>query len=236
MALPEKYNCIIVDDDELDRLLITAYARKYEFLNIVGVYSSALEAAKAIETENIDILLSDIDMPGLNGMDFRRSMMNIPVCIFITLYPDYAADSFELAALDFLVKPIKAERFQMAMQRCKEYLDIRHKAELLDFSLGSDTIFIKDGTTQIKLSLPQIIYLEALKDYTLIATADKKYRVLSAISSLLKEESFRSFIRIHRSFAVQKNFISNISSQVLTAGNHILPIGRNYKHNLDILS
>ena len=159
--------------------------------------------------------------------------MHIPVCIFITLYPDYAPEGFELAALDFLLKPIAFDRFEKAVERAKTYLDIKHKADLLDFSLGSDTIYIKDGLKHIKLSVPQIIYLEALKDYTIIVTTDHQYKVLSAISSLLKEDNFRSFIRIHRSFAVQRHYIAHISAQTVTAGDYTLPIGRNFRSNLD---
>jgi len=236
IAVKNSYNCIIVDDDELDRLTVTAYARKYPFINVTGVYTSADEALQVIEKENIDILLSDIDMPGINGVDFRKKLMQIPVCIFITSYPDYATEGFDAAALDFLVKPFKAERFDAAMLRCKEYLEIRHKAELFEYSLGGDTIFIKDGHNHIKISLHQIIYLEALKDYTIIVTAAKNYCVLSAISNLLKEKAFQSFIRIHRSYAVQKHFINSITTQKVTVNNIPLPIGRSYKENLEAIT
>jgi two-component system LytT family response regulator len=233
VALPETYTCVIIDDNELDRLTVTAFAKKIPYLQISGIFDSAVEAEKFLAGNPIDIFLSDIDMPGLNGTELRKKMMNIPVCIFITLYPDYAPEGFELSALDFLLKPISFDRFEKAVERARAYLDIKHKADLLDFSLGADTIYIKDGLKHIKLSVPQIVYLEALKDYTLIATTDNQYKVLSSISNLLKEDSFRSFIRIHRSFAVQRNYIANISAQTITAGDYTLPIGRNFKSNLD---
>jgi DNA-binding LytR/AlgR family response regulator len=236
MEAKRSYKCIIVDDDELDRLTITAYAHKYPFLNITGVFDSADAALKVIEKENVDILLSDIDMPGTDGMDFRKKLMQVPVCIFITSYPDYAAESFELSALDFLVKPLKSERFASAMTRTLEYLEIKHKAALFEYSLGGDTVFIKDGHNHIKIALHQIIYLEALKDYTVIVTPSKNYCVLSAISNLLKEKSFQSFIRIHRSYAVQKHFINSISTQKVVVSNISLPIGRTYKDNLDAIT
>jgi two-component system, LytTR family, response regulator len=233
--MKDSYNCIIIDDDELDRLTIYALARKYAFLNITGVFDSADNALKSIGQQPIDILLSDIDMPGINGLDFRKKLSDIPVCIFITSYPDYAPESFELSTLDFIVKPVKADRFDTAMKRCQEYLDIKHKAELFEYSLGGDTIFIKDGHNHIKIALHQVIYLEALKDYTIIVTPAKNYYVLSGISSLLKEKSFQSFIRIHRSYAVQKHFINFIAPQQVTVGNIKLPIGRSYKENLDAI-
>jgi two-component system LytT family response regulator len=171
-------------------------------------------------------------MPGVDGFEFRRRLMNIPVCVFITSYADLAAESFELSTLDFLVKPIKAERFERTMNRILEYMEAKEKASLYEHSLGGDTIFIKDGHTLVKLKLHEILYLEALKDYTLIYTTVKKHCVLSPISSLLKENHFRSFIRVHRSYAVQKHLINRISAGQLVINNINIPIGRVYKDNL----
>jgi two-component system, LytTR family, response regulator len=232
MNLSTTYNCIIIDDDEIDRLTATAFAKKYPFLNIIGIYSSASEAFLAIKNQHIDILLSDIDMPDMSGLEFRAKMQHIPVCIFITAFPDYAAESFEVNAFDFLVKPIKAERFEQSMNRVQHYFEIKQKAELFEHSLGGNTIFIKDGHQQIKLNLHEIIYLEALKDYTRIITTTKKYSVLASIGNLLLENPFHSFLRIHRSFAVQPNYIDRISAQSIDIQGFNLPIGRSYKEVL----
>ena len=232
MRLKNKYNCIIIDDDELDRLVIESHVRQYPFIHILGTFTSAGEALRSVRTDDIDILFSDIDMPDTTGIELRKQWMDIPVCIFVTSYPDYAAESFEVSAFDFIVKPISEERFQAVMARCEAYFEIRQKADLLDYSLGKDTIFIKDGHQQIKLPLHQIMYLEALKDYTSVVTPEKKYCVLSSLGNLLKENDFQSFIRIHRSFAVQKNFIDVISAQQVVIHDIKLPIGRNYKAGL----
>jgi DNA-binding LytR/AlgR family response regulator len=227
------YSCAIVDDDEIDRLTTLMYARKYPFLNIKGVYASATEAAKALENDNVDVLLSDIDMPDVSGLEFRAKMMQVPVCIFITAFPDYAAESFELEAFDFLVKPIKAERFQHCMGRVQNFFELRRKAELFEYSLGSDnTVFIKDGHQQIKLNLHDIVYLEALKDYTRIVTTTKKYSVLSSIGNLLLEKAFQSFLRIHRSYAVQRHFIDKVTPQQVYIRDYSLPVGRSFKDAL----
>jgi len=227
-----KYNCVIIDDEEIDRLTTLSFVRKYPQLNICGVCSSVEEALKIIETKEIDILFSDIDMPGVDGFEFRRRLMNVPVCVFITSFADMAAESFELSTLDFLVKPMKADRFERTVTRIDEYMEARQKAALYEHSLGGDTIFIKDGHTFIKVKLHDILYLEALKDYTLIFTTEKKYCVLSPISNLLKESNFRSFIRVHRSYAVQKHRISKISPNQLIINDIAIPIGRMYKDNL----
>jgi len=224
------FSCIIIDDDEVDRLTTQVYARKYPFLNIVGVFSSATEALSVVNNMHIDVLLSDIDMPDLNGLEFRSKMMNIPVCIFISAYPDYAAESFEMEAFDFMVKPFKKERFEQCMNRVQNYFELKRKAQLFEYSLGSNnTVFIKDGHEQIKLNLHDIVYLEALKDYTRIITTGKRYSVLSSIGNLLLETAFQSFLRIHRSYAVQRHYIERITSQEVFLQNFSLPVGRSYK-------
>lgn len=223
------YQCVIIDDNEIDRLTVLSFARKYPFLNISGSFSSAVEAFEKIQHKHIDVLLTDIDMPDLNGLDFRGQMMDIPVCIFITAYPDYAAESFDAEAFDFLVKPLKKERFDLCMTRLQNYFEIRHKASLFDYSLGGSTVFIKDGHDQIKINLHDIVYLEALKDYTRIVTTTKKHCVLSSIGNLLLESAFNSFVRIHRSYAVQRHYIDKITPQQVFIQDYTLPVGRSYK-------
>lgn len=222
-------NCIIIDDNELDRLMAFSFVKKYPFLNICGVFSSASEALAIIGNKQIDVLFSDIDMPEMNGLQLRSKLKKIPVCIFITSFPDYAAESFEVAAFDFLIKPIKAERFENSMNRIQQYFEIKQKAELFEHSLGGNTVFIKDGHQQIKVNLHEILYLEALKDYTRIVTTTKKHSVLTSIGNLLLESAFHSFLRIHRSFAVQPNYIDKIFAQQVYIQDFTLPIGRSYK-------
>jgi two-component system, LytTR family, response regulator len=222
-------NCIIIDDNELDRLMAYSFVKKYPFLNICGVFSSVSEALATIENKQIDVLFSDIDMPEMNGLELRSNLKNIPVCVFITSFPDYAAESFEVETFDFLIKPIKAARFENSMNRIQQYFEIKQKADLFEHSLGGNTVFIKDGHQQIKVNLHEILYLEALKDYTRIVTTTKKHSVLTSIGNLLLESAFQSFLRIHRSFAVQPNYIDRIFAQQVYIQDFTLPIGRSYK-------
>ncbi len=234
-ALKKRYKCIIVDDNELDRLTALSFARRYPFLQIEGVFESANQALELVHKNPPEVLLLDIDMPGINGLELRKQLEQVPACIFITSHPEFALDSFETTALDFLVKPLRSERFERAMDKLQRFLEIHYKAELLDYTLGEDTLFIKDGYNHIKLQLYEIIYLEALKDYTGIVTRQKKYCVLSPLGNLLKEKTFRHFIRIHRSYAVQKHFIDKITPREVMVNNTPLPIGRSYKDALDRL-
>lgn len=235
--MTKKFTCIIVDDDEIDRLTVLSFAKKFPVLDILGVFESAEEALPIIEKEKIDILFLDIDMPGLSGIEFRKRALEIPVCIFITAHPEHAVESFEIETLDFIVKPLKLDRFAQTVSRIEEFMEIKLKALLFEASIGGDTIYIKEGHEQTKVKLHEILYLEALKDYTLVITDKKRHCVLSSIGNLLKENHFQSFIRIHRSFAVQKQFIQKInSSEILLNNNIIIPVGRSYKDNLNLLA
>ncbi len=232
----QQYNCVIIDDDEIDRLTVVSFAKKFSNLNIIGVFESTIEASRILDNSPIDVLFLDIDMPEENGLDFRKKMADVPVCIFITAHPEHAVESFELETLDFIVKPVKMERFSQTIKRIEEFMSIKHKAQLFESSIGGDVIYIKEGHQQTKVKLHEILYLEALKDYTLVVTTQKRHCVLSSIGTLLKEEHFQSFVRIHRSFAVQKQFVKKINPYEVELNNNVLiPIGRSYKDNLNVL-
>jgi two-component system, LytTR family, response regulator len=231
-----QWNCIIVDDELVDRLMVVSFAKRFPKLNIIGAYASANEALEVLNNQKIDILFLDIDMPKTNGLELRKKAIEVPVCIYITSHPEHALESFDLETLDFIVKPIKFNRFEKAMQRAQQFLDVNQKAKLFELSFGKDVIHIKEGTEQTKINLFDILYLEALKDYTLLVTAQKKHCVWSNIGSLLKQETFQDFIRIHKSFAVQRQFVKKISTQEIEMNNNaLLPVGRSFKDNLNMI-
>lgn len=226
-------NCVIVDDNELDRLMIQSCLSRFPQFKVVGIFESAIEALPFLEKESISVLFLDIDMPEMSGLELRKLMPEIPVCIFITAHPEHALESFEVETLDFLVKPIQLNRFELTVNRIEEFLSLKEKATLLENNLGGDSIFIKEGHQQTKIQLSDILYLEALKDYTLLITKEKRYCVLISLGAILKQIHFQSFVRIHRSYAVQKLVVVGHNSQEVSLINqHKLPVGRSYKSNL----
>lgn len=230
------WKCIIVDDEDVDRLMVLSFAKRFPNLSIVGVYKSSKEALLTLEKEKIDIVFLDIDMPEISGLEFRQKAIEVPVCVFISGHVEYAIESFELEALDFIVKPLRFDRFEKTMQRIEDYLEIREKAQLFELSFGDNSIYIKEGNEKHKLNMFDILYLEALKDYTLLITPQKKYCVWSNLGSLLKQESFQLFIRIHKSYAVQKQFVTkSTATEIVLSNDAVLPIGRNFKENVKIL-
>lgn len=229
----KSWNCIIVDDEDVDRLMVVSFVKKFPQINLIGAYSSAEEAMSALKSNAVDILLLDIDMPTSSGVALRKMAMEVPVCIFITGHAEYAVESFELETLDFIVKPLRFERFEKAVQRIEQFLEIKEKATLFELSFGENSIYIKEGTEKSKVNLHDILYLEALKDYTLLVTPHKKHCVWSNIGSLLKQEPFQSFTRIHRSFAIQKQFIKKITAQeIMLTNNSLIPVGRSFKESV----
>lgn len=229
----KKFNCIIVDDDEVARLKVVSIARKFPIFNIVGHYSSPLTAFAVSEKETIDILFLDIDMPNINGLELRKKLRDIPVCVFITSHPEHAVESFELETLDFIVKPLREERFAQTVSRIEEFMEIKHKASLYTSSFGDDFIYIKEGYEKVKVKLYDICYIEALKDYCILVTNQKRYCVFSGIGNLLKEENFKSFVRVHRSYAVAKQYVEKVATNSITLINQVtLPIGNSYKENV----
>lgn len=226
--------CIIVDDDEMDRLVVLSYAKRFSTLHIAGIFDSAEKALLFLENHSVDVAFLDIELKNASGLELRKKALSIPVCVFITSHSESAAESFQLQTLDFIVKPFKFDRFEQTMKRIEEFMEIRTKAHLFESSIGGDTVYVKTGHDQIKVKLHEILYLEALKNYTILVTENKRHCVLSNLGEILQEEKFTSFIRIHRSYAVQKKFIEKIGSQEIELHNQIiLPIGRSYKDNLN---
>jgi two-component system, LytTR family, response regulator len=224
------YSGIVVDDDEIDRLTVIAFLEHYPFVRVTGKFSSAEQALAAVADKKPDILFLDVDMPGMTGLQLREKLKDVPVCIFITSFPEYAVEGFEKEALDFLVKPITASRFAKTMERIQTWLVLHQKASLLSHTLGSDVVFIREGHHDIKIQLHEIQYLEAMKDYTAVITRKRKYMVATPMGSLIKEKPFEQFIRIHRSYTVPRHFIKSISSDEIELEGLIrLPVGRTYK-------
>ncbi|MNK43358.1 Transcriptional regulatory protein YpdB [compost metagenome] len=232
----KKLTCIIVDDDEIDQLMVVSFVKRFPHLELAGAFFSAEKALHFCQDNLVDVIFLDIDMPGMDGLELRKALAAIPACIFVTSHPEHAVESFQLDTLDFIVKPVKLDRFTQTMARVNDYMELKLKASLFESSIGGDVIYIKEGHEQTKVKLHDILYLEALKDYTKIVTSGKMHCVLSNIGTLLKDDNFSSFIRIHRSYAVQKQYIKRILTNEIQLNNDILiPFGRSYKDSLSNL-
>lgn len=224
--------CMIIDDDELDRLVLQHYLKHYENIEIVASFDSAEKAIPYLDLP-IDLLVTETNLKGMSGLEFRKLAHKIPACIFVSSHPELAASVFEINTLDFITKPLTAERFHYSMQRLLDFFKVKEKCECYDAILGHDCIKIKESGNIFQVRKTDILYLEALKDYTRIITLEKKHCILDSLGNLLHKSFFDSFVRIHRSYAVPKHLIRGKSYHEIELIHHIkLPIGRTYKNNL----
>jgi DNA-binding LytR/AlgR family response regulator len=227
---PIKY--LIVDDDELDRMAVVLEASKYPYLQRVGICKNGAEAIDYIQHLKPDIVFSDIEMPGTNGIDMMRALYGkIPVPVFITSHPEFALESYDLEVFDYILKPLSAERFEKCMNRVQDFFKLRKKAMDIDNNSGeSGYIMVKQGYEKHRLHHSDIVFLESMKDYTKIKTmSGQSLLVLETLSSLLKQLPEDRFIRIHRSYAVNMNKIDSVASNKVNLCGIELPVGKSYK-------
>lgn len=226
-------NCIAIDDNEIDRLTISDYLTHFPNVKIIGIFESPAAAMDALKTSETDVIFLDIDMPGMTGLEVREKFSEIPACVFTTDHPEFAIESFDLDTLDYLLKPYSFERFSATMDRINEYLEVRDKAAQFENLNQGNTILIKEGHEKIKININDILYLNTLQNYTTIITDHGKWHVLSALSSMLENPDFESFVRIHRSYAINKRHIRSLNSKEVTLTNGVkIPVGRSYKNHL----
>jgi len=178
-------------------------------------------------------------MPGMTGIELLRKVRSKDICaIFITSHMEYAVDGFQLEAFDYIIKPYREDRITKCIQKISHFMEMKLKASLFDQTLSDDNIQVKWGKEIIYLKIYEIIYLEALKDYTRVITINKDRKIFTVHSNigqlLTKEEKLKNFIRIHQSFAVNKGYIRSVSAGNLILSNDLkLPIGPSYKQNLE---
>ncbi len=174
---------ILVDDEELARLNIEAMTAEFSFLKKMAACSNAIEGLETISRLKPDIVFADIEMPEINGIDMIKSLgRTVPAPVFITSHPEYALDGYELQVFDYLLKPVSSERFERCALRLKEFFQLRNDAFAFSHEQESNFITIKQGYDKYKLSLNEIMYLEAMKDYTKIVTSSKRYLVFVSSS------------------------------------------------------
>jgi len=229
---PLKY--VIIDDDEIDRLAVETQASRYPFLQRLAVCSQPLEALELIGRYQPDILFADIEMPGLSGLQLVSMLGGkVPAPVFITSHPEYAIEGYERQAFDYLLKPLSPERFDQCARRLRDFFQLRAKAFAYEQQEESDILLIKQGYERYKLYLPDILFLEAMKDYTRIVTRQGSYLVLKPLSGMMEQLPADRFIRIHRSFIVNRDRIDSLKNNRLTLQTHELPVGKIYRQALN---
>lgn len=216
--------CIVVDDEPLAISLLENYIREISFLELVFSTENPVEALEYLRNEYADLIFLDIQMPELSGINFMKIVGNKLKYILTTAYAEYALEGYEHNIVDYLLKPISLERFSKSIEKAKERLSF-NTPEQRHF-------FVKSSGRHHKICFEEILYIESIRDYVNIKTAEEEFIVLDTLKSMEMQLPESSFIRIHKSFIINLDKIKNIGTKkVIISPEHEIPIGENYKMN-----
>ncbi|KAA8475716.1 LytTR family two component transcriptional regulator [Arcticibacter tournemirensis] len=224
---------LIVDDEPQAIEVIKNYLENFQNIEIVSSCTTAIEAYQVLRQKQIDLMFLDIQMPALKGTDFLRSLNRPPHVIFTTAYPEYALEGFDLAAVDYLVKPVSFDRFLRAIDKVLKLYEMKSGLSFTAEPSVDKEIFmyLKVDRKTIKINVGDILWIESLKDYVKVVLEDKSYITKQKIS-VLEELLPPQFVRIHRSFIVSVPKVTSYYSYAVEIGGKELPVGRNYKNEV----
>ena len=225
-------NCLIADDEQLAREMLFAYSEKIDYLNIVGKCKNTVEISQQLKNKKIDLLLLDIHMPGETGVAFLQQLSSPPKVIFTTAFKKYAIEGFDLEAVDYLLKPIGWERFQKAVAKARAILETNKKAAIFDKEnyFNQEFIIIKEGYHLRKIYLKDIYFIEAMREYAAYHTTTGKHLQLRPLTKVEKNLPSSHFIRIHRSYIINRSKIKvQREKTILLNNDKEIPIGKTYR-------
>lgn len=223
--------CIIVDDEPLAREGMELNVEDLSYLKLVGKFGTAMDALNFLNENEVDLMFLDIQMPGMTGLDFIRSLKKKPMIILCTAYPQYALEGFELDVIDYLVKPMRLQRFVQAVSKAKEIYDLKHKANKIEPTVNEEDIFIRADRKYIRIFFKDIKYIKGMKDYVQIITETEKYMTAMNIKTTNEQLPDNQFVRINKSYIINSDYIDSIGQDfVMVSGNEI-PLGRTYKES-----
>ncbi|WP_456378717.1 LytR/AlgR family response regulator transcription factor [Lutibacter sp.] len=226
--------CLIIDDEPLAVELLEDFVSKIPMLKLVDTCSNAIEASAILQTNKIDLIFSDIEMPDFSGIEFIKSLDVKPLFIFTTAYSHYAVEGFNLNAVDYLVKPIPFHRFLKAVNRAQELFLLKKEEtkQVVQTQDSPNFIFVKSDYENIKLNFEDIKYFEGLKDYIKIfSTSHKPILTLSNFKKIEEKLPDTAFVRVHRSYIVSLKYIHSVQRNRILIDGVRIPIGQNFKEN-----
>ena len=225
-----KISCVVIDDEPLGKELVINFVNTISFLALKKSFDNPVEALAYLKENSVDLIITDIDMPTISGIDLIKSLKQPPSVIFITAYRDFAVEGFENGVIDFLVKPVAYHRFVTAIDRARERVEsaVQHKQP--DSHSLPDHIFVKTNGKLVKIILENIIYVEALGDYLKIVTEKESFTTLATLKSMESVLQEPVFSRVQRSFIVKISAVKSISGNVLELSDgKAIPVAANKK-------
>lgn len=223
-------NCLIVDDNKMARMALKQLVSQIQTLDVLAECTNAMEAYNQLSSNSVDLLFLDIEMPELSGIDLIKKLGNKkPLIIFTTAKKDYAVEAFELNVVDYLIKPVSQGRLLQAVEKAQEALD-SNKEEVKIEEQGF--VFVKDNGMLKRISIDDILFLEAMGDYVKVHTPQKFHVVHATLKSIEEKLPASKFLRVHRSYIVAINKIDFIQEGTITIGKTTIPVADTHKANL----
>jgi DNA-binding LytR/AlgR family response regulator len=220
-----KLNCLIIDDEPIARKGMAEYVNEIDFLHIVAQCENALKASTYLKEGTIDLLLLDIQMPKLSGIDFLKTIKEPPMAIFTTAYSEHALEGYSLNIIDYLVKPVPFQRFVQAVNKARDFYLMKHKTD----QAAEKYFFVKSNGRYEKVDFSEVLFIESMQNYVVIHTRERKlitYLTLTGIETRLPNEQF---LKVHKSFIVAFSKIESVDGNEITIKDTVIPISRMLK-------
>ncbi len=221
-------NCLIIDDNKMARMALKQQVDNIEFLNLIGECSDIMQATNLLYTEKVDLLLLDIQMPKISGIDFLKSVSKRPHVILITSQPDFALEAFECNVVDYILKPVKTDRFVKAIMRVKEL----NASSTEPVKSDKEFFFFREKGIAYKLKISEILFIQAMGDYINIHTSNKKHTIHFTLSAIEKELPADKFMRLHRSYIAALDKIDTIEEGTAYIFQTNIPVGDTFRSDL----
>lgn len=224
--------CVAIDDERLVLDLLVDNIRKVPFLTLVKAFKNPREATELLQSEKVDLIFLDIQMPQLNGLQFLKSLKSPPMVILVTAYQQYALEGYDFNVVDYLLKPVSFERFLKACNKAQKLYDVQERLDGIDKS--SEHIFVHVEYKLVRVIFSEIMYIEGLKDYIKIYLSTRTKPVITKMSMKAIEAKLPAyqFTQIHKSFIVSVNKISSIKRDFICIADKEIPIGDSFKDNI----
>ena len=224
-------NCIIVDDEPLARTAIQKLVCQTENLETIASFNGADATREFLSKNSVDLVFLDIQMPGVNGIEFARTIPKNTLVVFTTAYHEFASESYDVDAIDYLIKPVKLERFKKAVEKARTYCKLFHTDGINSniANITTDYIFVRSERRIFKIHFSDILYIEGLKDYVIIYLATQKVITLMNIKTIheLLPKSF--FVRVSKSYIINVNNIDSVDNNTFYIAENEIPIGKIYR-------
>jgi DNA-binding LytR/AlgR family response regulator len=224
-----KLNCLIIDDEPIARKGMEEYVNEIDFLHLVDKCENAMKATVYLQERNVDLLLLDIHMPKLSGVEFLKTLKDPPMVIFTTAYSEYALEGYSLDVIDYLVKPVPFDRFMKAASKARDFYLLRHKAAMDEHPY----FFIKCDGKYERIRFDEILYVESLQNYIVVHTPVRKYITYLTLSVMEEQLPASNFMKVHKSYIIALDKVKSIDgNEMVLPNNGRVPISRALKDDV----